>query len=645
MPENPPTCDEWDVLARVGHEIRTPMHGILALAEFLLDSGLTSEQRRSVELMQISAQSLLTLTNDLLDYGKLTSDRLELERIPFDLIGLVDSTVRLLAVRAFERGIEMSFDVAADVPRTVRGDPSRLRQILTNLIANAVKFTHEGGVFVSVTLEEERTESALIRFAVRDTGVGIPADKLDAIFDEYAQVDVSTSRKYGGTGLGLAIARRLARLMGGDVEVSSTVGHGSEFAFTAWLAPEPDVVASLGAAPSLTGIRVLVLDDNAGSRTFVRSELEAVGMIVDEADSVEQAVETLQQAATSGNPVSVMILDAWISRRDGFEVAKALRGDATLGNPSIMILTAAGRRGDGQRCREVGVQAYLTKPVTGEELIGALASMLRAPVASVPTDALVTRHFMEETRRRLTILLAEDNEVNQRIATAILTKRGHVVETVGTGRDAVAAVSRRAYDLVLMDIEMPEMDGITATAAIRRDPAVAELPIIAMTAHATGGEQERFRAAGMTDYLTKPFKPQDLVRLVEGIAATPSAARTSVEIRHPPAPVAIEEFRRSLREAGIEETTGAILAVFREDAPGRMADLEAASATGDSSEIRMAAHAFKSAAATIRALNLAELLQQAESAAEAGDQAHATELIPQIREEYGAVMEFLQTVA
>jgi CheY-like chemotaxis protein len=252
---------------------------------------------------------------------------------------------------------------------------------------------------------------------------------------------------------------------------------------------------------------------------------------------------------------------------------------------------------------------------------------------------------MEETRRRLTILLAEDNDVNQRVATAILTKRGHTVDTVGTGRDAVAAVSRKAYDLVLMDIEMPEMDGIAATGAIRQDPAFAELPIIAMTAHAAGGEEECYREAGMTDYLTKPFKPQDLVRLVEGIAATTPAARVSVEIRRPPAPVAIEEFRRSLREAGIEETTGAILAVFREDTPRRMADLEAAGDTGDASDIRMAAHAFKSAAATIRALNLAELLQQAESAAEAGERSHATELIPQIREEYGAVMEFLETAA
>ncbi len=645
MPENPTTFDEWALLARVGHEIRTPMHGILGLAEYLLDGELTSEQRRAVELMQISAQSLLTLTNDLLDYAKLTSDRVELERIPFNLVGLVDSTVRLLAVRAFERGIEISFDVASNVPHTVRGDPSRLRQVLTNLIGNAVKFTHEGGVFVSVTLAEERTGSALIRFAVRDTGVGIPADKLDAIFDEYAQVDVSTSRKYGGTGLGLAIARRLARLMGGDVEVSSSVGHGSEFAFTAWLAPEPEVVAPAGAAPSLAGVRVLVLDDHPGSRTFVRNELEAVGMVVDEADGVEQGLELLQQATRRGTPIPVVILDAWVARRDGFDVARSMLGDATLGSPSIMMLTAEGRRGDGQRCREVGIQAYLTKPVTGDELVGALASMLSVPGAGMPADALVTRHFMEESRRRLSILLAEDNEVNRRVATAILTKRGHTVESVGTGRDAVAAVSHQTYDLVLMDIEMPEMDGIAATAAIRQDPAFAQLPIIAMTAHAAGGEQERYRAAGMTDYLTKPFKPRDLVRLVEGIAATTPAARASVGIRRPPTPVAIEEFRRSLREAGIEETTGAILAVFQEDAPGRMADLEAAGDTGDTSDIRMAAHAFKSAAATIRAHNLAELLQQSESAAEAGDLTHATKLIPQVRDEYTAVMNFLETAA
>ncbi|MGD8726683.1 MAG: response regulator, partial [Gemmatimonadales bacterium] len=599
----------------------------------------------SIELIQISAQSLLTLTNDLLDYSRITSEHVALEDIPFDTVGLVDSIVRLLAVRAFERGIELSYDVDSAVPNSVRGDPSRLRQVLTNLVDNAVKFTHEGGVFVTVGLDELHGTEVHLRFSVRDTGIGIPADKLDAIFDEYAQVDVSTSRKYGGTGLGLAIARRLVRLMGGDLEVSSEVGTGSEFAFTVTLAhaADTDVALEDRPPPSLQGSRALVLDDNPSMRALVRTELARWGVEVDDAATVDDGAAALGSAVEQERPYDLLILDTWVSRRDGFEVVQALRADTAFADLQVLILTAAGRRGDGRRCREVGVQAYLTKPVTGEELAEVASRLLSAARHGTPLDGLVTRHSMEETRRRLTILLAEDNPVNQEVAATVLRKRGHTVDVVEDGRAAVHALQERAYDVVLMDIDMPVMGGLEAAAAIRQEPQYEQLPILALTAHADESEWERFRAVGMNGWLTKPFKPQELVQLVERTGVSAPVVDDGSEREQVADPVNLAEFRRAMREAGIEETVATILGIFQEDAPERMAALEEALSAGDPSQIREAAHAFKSAAATVRATDLAELLNQIEEAGKSLDVSRAEVLVPQARAEYEAVLQFLRT--
>ena len=485
---------------------------------------------------------------------------------------------------------------------------------------------------------------AHIRFAVRDTGIGIPADKLDAIFDEYAQVDVSTSRKYGGSGLGLTIARRLVRLMGGDVEVSSKVGMGSEFTFVVALTSQhvEDTLPGGTAQISLDGTRALVLDDNPATRAMVRTALASVGIDVDEALTVETGLRMLRDEAGTALPYRILVVDAWVSRQDGYEIARTLRAEPQFSELRIVMLTAAGRRGDGQRCREVGVQAYLTKPFTGDELVEVAANLLSAERERIPADDLVTRHSMDERRRRLRVLLAEDNPVNQQVATTILRKRGHTVDVVENGRAAVEAVSSDQYDIVLMDIEMPEMGGLDATTRIRQDPRHASLPIIAVTAHASDAEHERYQAAGMNDYLTKPFKPQDLVQFVERVSLATPVAEGCERHDRSSIPVNLTEFRRAMREAGIEETVGTILGVFQEDAPQRMAALESALTAGDASGIRMTAHAFKSAASTVRATDLAELLNQVELAGETGDVSRAKVLLPQVREEYQAVLSFLK---
>ena len=508
-----------EFLANMSHEIRTPLNGVIGMTELALETSLSLEQREYLEAISTSADSLLGVISDILDFSKVEARQLQLESIDFGLSDSLADTLHTLAVRSHAKGLELLYQVEPDVPCYLIGDPLRLRQVIINLVGNAIKFTDRGEILVHAETVSKTDSHACLQFSVSDTGVGIPKDKQDLIFHAFAQADGSTTRKYGGTGLGLAISSQIVELMGGKMWVESTPGEGSVFHFTADLGIQqgrPKVVIH-ESSPDLTDLRVLIVDDNATNRRILEQVLRNWHMDPTLVESGSEALAALTGANERGEPYSLVLLDAQMPEMDGFEVAEMIRGHRELADVKVMMLTSAGHPEDFARMRRIGVAAHLVKPVKQSELLDWIITVISAAPAKPISPAQTSAVPAGPSTRPLRILLAEDNVVNQKVAASILAKRGHEVVVACNGKEALEALEKDVFDLVLMDVQMPELGGFEATAKIReKEQRTGEhIPIIAMTAHAMKGDEERCLDAGMDGYIAKPIRPNDLMETIE----------------------------------------------------------------------------------------------------------------------------------